>query len=140
MSTLTASDASAALIDEFPEFRDELEELDGLLHVQFGCLSNYTEAAIDAGDLSTVRRHLEFIDRVFAQADEFVDNAVRVSYLEHIFFTGPYGAPAEALLSSRLREAWLDIHAHLEQLGREAQRLEQETSSGSLRTGKHRPA
>ncbi|MDP9348650.1 MAG: hypothetical protein M3P24_05855 [Gemmatimonadota bacterium] len=131
MGILTVPDVSAALAAEFPEFRDELEDLDGLLHVQLGCLARHTEAAIAAGDLQTLRRHLMFVDRVFARGDAFVRNAVGVSYLEHVFFTGPHGPQAEAFLSSRLREAWRDIHTYMERLAREAEHLQQGRDSDS---------
>ncbi len=108
--------ASAALWEEFPELREELEEDEGLLHLHFAALARHTEAAIAAGDLATVRRDFMFVDRVLAHADEFVDNAIHVSYLEHVDLSGEHGAAAEKLLSNRLCEGWQAIHAFMNQV------------------------
>lgn len=108
--------ASAALWEDFPELRDELEDYAGLLHLQFAALARRTGAAIAAGDLATVRRDFMFVDRVLAHADEFVGNAIHVSYLEHVVFSGVHGRAAEKLLSSRLREGRKAIHAYTNQI------------------------
>jgi len=110
---LTPPMVAEALMAEFPELRDDLVYDDGLLHLQVATLARHTEAAIESGDLATVRRDFMFMDRMLADADEFVDNAIHVSYLEHLFFDGEHGAAAEALLSSRLREGWRMIHGYM---------------------------
>lgn len=109
----TAEAASEALLAEFPELREEFIEDEGLLHLQFAALARHTEEAIASGDLATVRRDLMFVDRILAGADEFVDNAIHVSYLEHMEFAGDHAEAAEAFLSSRLRQGWHSIHEYM---------------------------
>jgi hypothetical protein len=113
-AVLTAPMVAEALIAEFPELRDDpfyaLSE--GLLHLQVATLSHHTEAAIESGDLAAVRRHFAFVDRMLADADEDVDNAIHVSYLEHLLLDGEHGAAAEALLTARLREGWRMVHGY----------------------------
>jgi len=116
----TNASTSEALLSEFPELRDELTDNAGLLHLQLAVLARHTQDAIAAGDLATVRRDFMFVDRVLAAADKFVRNAVHVSYLEHVEFTGTHGAAARDLLSSRLREGWHSIHRYMETLAEAA--------------------
>jgi hypothetical protein len=109
----TAAATSEALLAESPELREEFIECEGLLHLQLAALARRTEAAILSGDLTTVRRDLMFVDRILAGADEFVDNAIHVSYLEHVEFAGDHAESAKALLSSRLREGWRSIQDYM---------------------------
>lgn len=102
-------------MEQFPELREELKEDAGLLHLQFAALARHTEAAIATGDLATVRRDFMFVDRVLARGDEFVSNAIHVSYLEHVALSGAHGEAAGKLLSTRLREGWKAIHACMNQ-------------------------
>jgi hypothetical protein len=108
-----AETASKALWEEFPELREKFEEYEGLLHLQFAALARRTEAAIAMGNLVAVRHDFMFVDRVLARANEFVDNAIHVSYLEHVDLSGEHGAAAEKLLSTRLREGWQEIHDYM---------------------------
>ena len=122
--------ASAALWEEFQELREELREYEGLLHLQLAALARHTQAAIVAGDLATVRRDFMFVDRVLGHADEFVENAIHVSYLEHVALSGAHGEAAEKLLSSRLSEGWQAVHACMNQV---ADRLRPPTKARAKR-------
>lgn len=73
----------------FPEVVADIADCShGLLHCEMGTLARATQRAISLGDMGTAKRHFLFIDSVFEWADPDVENAINVSYLEHIDFAG----------------------------------------------------
>src|SRR5262245_1062210 len=115
----------ALLKAKFPEVIAAIDKYgDGLLHLEIAAFARSTQHAIDNQDKSTVRAHFQFIDEVFRDAAPDVENAVNVSYLEHLRFEGRKAAPtkARALLSPRLQQALADLEKYLDQLfGRDKQ-------------------
>jgi hypothetical protein len=64
------------------EFHDET--WDGLLHLQVAIFARFTQEVIDAQDADALRRCFELAAKFMLQGDEEVDNAMHVSYLEHL--------------------------------------------------------
>ena len=59
----------ALLTERFPDIAGCIDNCaHGLLHPEMATLARVTQAAIDAQDRDTVRRHFQFIDEVFRQA------------------------------------------------------------------------
>jgi hypothetical protein len=84
----------ALLTERFPEIAAEIDDCSkGLLHLEMATLGRATQAAIDSQDEEVVRRHFRFIDEVFRDASPDVENAVNVSYLEHLRFRRAQGRP-----------------------------------------------
>jgi len=105
------------LTEKFPSVVAEIDDCSqGLLHLEMGAFSRATQAAIDTGDRDTVRRHFQFIDEIFSQAAPDVENAINVSYLEHLRFNGRKATPTRTLelLTPRLRVALDDLEAYLD--------------------------
>jgi hypothetical protein len=96
---------------EFPELRDDIDEYEGLLHVQMGSFARITQAAIDSGDFEALRRQ-------FMYAAPDLQNAFYVSYLEYLDFRGKHGERARTFMSSALRQGWQDIMDYLDELFR----------------------
>ena len=104
------------LTDKFPSIAATIDEMDrGLLHLETGRFADATRAAIEAGDLETVAQHFRFVDEVLARADSDVENAIAVSYLEHLDLPldDPKHIRARCMLSARqlrmykaLEESW----------------------------------
>ena len=99
-------------------YGEESAANEALLHLHFAALARPTEAAITAGELAAVRRDFTFVDRVLARADEFVDNAIYASYLEHLVLSGkkePAACLHEPARGSRLAtlEAAARTQVHL---------------------------
>jgi hypothetical protein len=105
------TDFIAAVLGEFPELREDIEESGGVLHVQVGEFAAFTQAAKGRGDLATYERCLKLIDRFFAQADADLAGALRFSYLEHLDFEGSRGPAAWQLVPPRLQAAWNQVAA-----------------------------
>ena len=106
----------ALLTERFPEVIAEIDDcIQGLLHMEMAVLAHATQSAIDAGDGGTVTCHFEFVDAVFADATQEVENTVYVSYLENLRFEGRKAGPMKAreLLPPRLRRALAELEAHL---------------------------
>ena len=56
----------ASLNEQFPEVAAKIDDIsEGLLHLEMATFSRETQAAIDAQDNETVKRHFRFIDDVF---------------------------------------------------------------------------
>lgn len=74
------------LIEEFPSLEEEIRDdvWAGLVHLEIGCFARYTQRQIDGGNREEVQRCFAVADRILKNADEQVDNAVYVSYLEHL--------------------------------------------------------
>lgn len=108
--------ASAMGRDEFirhvtlhlPEVAARIEEDDfGILHLEMGAMKLATRDALLRYDFHTVRRHFAFIAYLFAHADNALQDAIRISYLEGLLLdeTAPGYARARRHLPDLLEEA-----------------------------------
>jgi hypothetical protein len=77
-----------SLRNEFPDLADELDEESwpGVLHIETGCFARYACAAIDSQDQAHVVRCFDFAGRAWAAGDSDVQNALGVSFSEHLNF------------------------------------------------------
>jgi hypothetical protein len=85
-----------ALEKEFPELKERVEQNPDLLHIQMGDFAEFTQKAIDRGEIPLVRRCFLLADRFLGHADPALENALNVSFLEHLRFSGPIGARARS--------------------------------------------
>ncbi len=115
-------DFITALTEKFPEVAAEIDpDIEGgLLHLEMAEFCRFTQAAIDRGDRELVIRCFQFADRVFANADDAVVNAVYVSYLENLELEGEDRRYAKDLLTSALRAGWIEINEYMEHFGNDA--------------------
>lgn len=68
---------------QFPEVAATIDEIDdGLLHLEVAAFRRYVENAMDGGRFWDVERHCCFIAESFANADDALDNAIGVSFIE----------------------------------------------------------
>ena len=111
----------AMVLAEFPNLADEFAEDEGLFHVQMGTFSNVAKEAIERGDYATLQRCYKIADDAMKSATPSVENAIYVSFLEHLYFEGsPYGAEARRLLPPKLSEMLVELEEHFQML-RESQ-------------------
>jgi hypothetical protein len=83
---VTSEEFIAAARLEFPELSSVLDDDVGLVHLQVASLRRHTQAAIDGGDRARVETHFEFLRQAWLNGDWEVQNALGVSYLEHLNF------------------------------------------------------
>lgn len=96
----------------FPDLRAELDEDNGLECVQTGTFCEHTQAAIDRGDIGVLGTCFAIADRVIADGDESMLNAIHVAFLEELDFRGPHGKRAFGRLTPALRKGWTDINEY----------------------------
>ena len=111
MAAYAQQDFITALLAEFPDLRDDIEDCDGQLHMEMEAFARFTQDAKARGDLAAYERCLTFADRIFAGADSTLSGAFRMSYLEHLEFEGSRGPAAWQLLPQRLQNVWNQIAA-----------------------------
>lgn len=104
------------VVSEFPELADEFEEWPDLLHVQMGAFARLTQRALAEGDWETYDRCIRLADRLWESPNSGLENALNVSYLEHLQFDGPRGPDGWQRLTPRLQAAWNEMNAYLENL------------------------
>jgi hypothetical protein len=83
---LSEADFIKLLIDQFPDIKDDIidEDYEGLIHMQVGCLADYANKCIANGRLDEVRRVFDFFEKTVEKVDSKVENALYVSFLEHV--------------------------------------------------------
>ena len=71
------------LAEQFPEVSATIDDIaDGLLHLEVAAFRRCVETAADSGRLWDVERYLRFVDDILPQADDALDNALGVSFIE----------------------------------------------------------
>lgn len=76
--------------NQFPAIKEDLfdEDYEGLIHIQVGLLANYTNDCIGTARFDEVGRIFQFFDTVISKVDSKTENALYVSFLEHINMDG----------------------------------------------------
>lgn len=92
-STLAAilytHDSTVALIESrFPALADDLHDeiVEGLLHLQMAEFSRLAQAAIDSSDHAVWSQVTDTFMDLWQHCDDAVQNALNVSFLEHLSF------------------------------------------------------
>jgi hypothetical protein len=90
----------------------------GLLHCEMGTFAGATQEALNRGDFATAQAHLNFAEGLWRVAGPALENALAVSYLEHIEFDEMYGRSASAreMLPPGLRSGLSALEEHLRRL------------------------
>lgn len=85
----TISDRSEflrALKATFPQVRDAVNSWGGLLHLEVAEFSHLVQTAIDSGDRPTVLKAFQLAADHFVRGRPALQNALAVSFLEHLDF------------------------------------------------------
>ena len=104
------------LITEFPELREEIQDWQGLDHLQMMEFVIFTERACKQGDWETVEKCLRLADKLLRLGDSKVKNAVYVSYLESLPRKGEIHDRLRKMMTRNLRTGWDEILAYLSKL------------------------
>ncbi len=100
------------LIKEFPEIKDEVldEDYSGLITLQIGCLTRFTQKAIDTNDLNLVKKIFLFVEADFDQLSHKVMNSLYISYIGKLKI--PPRSEAEKLLPEKFKNAFVELEEH----------------------------
>lgn len=113
------ADFARMLCGEFPDLRQEVEDQDGLLHLEMAVFARHTRAAIEGADWSTLKRCVHLAHELWQRADPELSNALNVSYLEHLEFNGPNGEAAWSRFTRELQQGWKEMQAYWQELARQ---------------------
>lgn len=71
----------------FPELRSELNTWYGLLHLEMHAFTDFTQKQIDGRERTQLTKCFEIADKCLRQGNAALQNALFVSFLEHLNFT-----------------------------------------------------
>jgi hypothetical protein len=96
------------LVNQFPEIKEEVldEDYKDLNHLQIGVLARYTNNCIDKKRFDEVQRIFDFFEKVIEKVDPETENAMYVSFLEHIEFKGMTVNEIKSFLKPIYFESW----------------------------------
>jgi hypothetical protein len=104
------------VLREFPSLREDLEEWQGLIHLQVSEFERFTQNAIEESSFEIVSKCFQIATAALLEGEKSLQNAIYVSYLEHLDFRGEAGRQAKQLMPSELKQARLDILDYDERL------------------------
>jgi len=111
-----AKSSIAEIETEFPDLSGELHDeiADGLLHVQMGVFSHLAQAAIDDSNVDLWDRITSVFVRLYTDCSPDVENALNVSFLEHLHFTdGKRNRSwADKAMPAIMKRAWQQMDAY----------------------------
>lgn len=106
--TMTAAEAIKNIQAEFPEITGLIQEDEGLLHLQIATFSHLVQAFIDSGNRENFARACVLFTTLYSQAAPDLENALNVSFLEHLEFSdGDHERRwAYSAMPESMRAAW----------------------------------
>ena len=87
----SADDFTRMALAEFPELAEEFDEWPDLLHVKMGAFARIAQQAKGEGDWDRYARCMRLADELLRLPAADLENALNVSFLEHLTFDGPRG-------------------------------------------------
>ena len=87
---MTTGNAAIKRLEEaFPEIAEEIHEetIEGLLHCQIAEFSRFAQRQIDSQNRDSFGAICRVFIELFGNADPTLENALNVSFLEHLDFT-----------------------------------------------------
>ncbi|GAB3723903.1 hypothetical protein GCM10027594_04920 [Hymenobacter agri] len=79
-----------SLAESFPEIAEEVldEDYAGLIHLQVGAMARYGNRLIQTGRFDELQKLFDFFHHTVTKVDSNTENALYVSFLEHIDMAG----------------------------------------------------
>jgi hypothetical protein len=109
------------LLKHFPEVSEEIEDDEGLVHLEMASLERLANCCIKSGDLNYLKRIYEFVGdlgRHQSEVDPDVINAIHVSFLEGLNFENKKnGEKAKTMLPPVLLRMWEAQMEHNRKIG-----------------------
>lgn len=111
---ITGKEALNEILLLFPQLSEEIEEDDGLLHLQIGTFSHLAQSFIDSGNSVEFSKVCSLFAKLFPSADSELENALNVSFLEHLdFIDGKCNRSwAYEAMPHEMRKAWDEMEEY----------------------------
>ena len=99
------------MVDYFPETKNEVLDTDyvGLIHLQLGGLANYANKCIETKRFDELKKIFDFFEATVNKVHTTVENALYVSFLEHVDFTGFTEKEIKTYLKEGLFNTWTQL-------------------------------
>ncbi|MDF1782142.1 MAG: hypothetical protein P1U67_12680 [Alcanivoracaceae bacterium] len=111
---ISGKEALNEILIIFPQLSEEIEEDDGLLHLQIGTFSHLAQSFIDSENSSEFSKVCSLFVKLFPGADSDLENALNVSFLEHLgFIDGKCNRSwAYDAMPREMRKAWDEMEEY----------------------------
>lgn len=130
------SASDKAIIDEFyrdliiryPELKKEIEDNDGLLHVDMGVFQNFAENLCKERRLNDLRECFRWVNSLFCRSKNELLNAINVSFLEYFEYQkGISEEEFKKLMPEELYRGYTEIMGYMEKLAKDKYESNNET-------------
>lgn len=111
---ISGKEALNEILILFPQLSEEIEEDEGLLHLQIGTFSHLAQSFIDSGNSAEFGKVCSLFVKLFPRADSALQNALNVSFLEHLDFVDSKcdRSLAYEAMPSEMRKAWDEMEEY----------------------------
>ena len=99
------------LAKQFPEVKNDIQDEDdnGLIHLQIATFARYTNECINNKRFDVVRKIFDFFEKTIEKIDPKTENAMYVSFLEHIEFNDLSQREIKSYLKPLYFESWQQL-------------------------------
>ena len=111
---ISGKDALNEILIVFPQLSEEINEDEGLLHLQIGSFSHLAQSFIDSGNAGEFSKVCSLFLKVFPRSEPPLENALNVSFLEHLdFIDGKCNRSwAYKEMPHEMRKAWDEMEEY----------------------------
>ena len=105
---ISGIEALARIEIDYPKISEEIQEDEGLLHIQIGTFSHLVQSFIDNNDAQAFEGACNLFVELFQDAAPELKNALNVSFLEHLNFIDGKNVRSWAYkaMPKSMKEAW----------------------------------
>lgn len=114
-TSLTTPEFLNYLVEQFPSVKEEVLDpfYEGLIHLQVARFADYTNHCIKVKKLDELQRILDFFRAVIDKVDSGTENALYVSFLEHLEFEGLKEREIRQYLGEKHFKEWKELRKFL---------------------------
>ncbi|WP_457067285.1 DUF7674 family protein [Hymenobacter sp. UYAg731] len=102
-----------SLVEQFPELASDVldEDYAGLIHLQIGCMARYANQLLKQARFDTLERLFSFFQNTVDKVDSSTENALYVSFLEHVEMNGDdeKSKAARKFLQPKYLQIWREL-------------------------------
>lgn len=108
------------LLRKYPQLREDVEDNEGLLHIDMMALRHLAESFCTARKIEEVRDCFEWVNSYFCRSKNDLLNAFNVSFLEYFKFHGGLSETEfKDLMPPELYRGYIDMMEHMKNMAKE---------------------
>jgi hypothetical protein len=111
---ITADEFLKYLVKYFPKIREDVldSSINGLIHLQILQLAQYINNSVNVKEFDELKRAINFFEVTVDKVDSVTENALYVSFLEHLDFNGFNETEIKRYLKPNCYETWKRLRGH----------------------------